>query len=171
MTSSHRYPGRLFRNIDLCRFHELVSDMLFLDIVTLTTDFKYNNLQRSDYQLELFNGDMGIVLPDPDNQGNLSVFFSRNNKEICSIAPYKLPEHETAYAMTIHKSQGSEFDEVLMVLPEKDTPILTRELIYTGITRARQNLSILSTESAIRLAVSRRIERVSGLRDRLYRLS
>ena len=114
---------------------------------------------------------MGIVLSDPDNQGDLSVFFSQNNKEIRSIAPYRLPEHKTAYAMTIHKSQGSEFDEVLMVLPEKDTPILTRELIYTGITRARQNLSILSTESAIRLAVSRRIERVSGLRDRLYRLS
>ena len=124
-------------------------------------------IRKNDYQLELFNGDMGIVLPDPDNQGNLSVFFSRNNKEIRSIAPYKLPEHETAYAMTIHKSQGSEFDEVLMVLPEKDTPILTRELIYTGITRARQNLSILSTESAIRLAVSRRIDRTSGLRDKL----
>jgi exodeoxyribonuclease V alpha subunit len=69
--------------------------------------------------------------------------------------------------MTIHKSQGSEFDDVLMVLPEKDTPVLTRELIYTGITRARRNLSILSTESAIRLAVSRQIERTSGLRDML----
>ena len=128
-------------------------------------------IRKNDYQLDVFNGDMGIVLKDPDNQDELLVFFSGNNSEIRSIAPYRLPEHETAYAMTIHKSQGSEFNEVLMVLPEKDTPILTRELIYTGSTRARQNLSILSSESAIRLAVSRRIERVSGLRDKLYGLS
>ena len=128
-------------------------------------------IRKNDYQLELFNGDMGIVLQDPDNGGRLSLFFKQNNGEIRRISPYRLPEHETAYAMTVHKSQGSEFNEVLMVLPEKDAPVLTRELIYTGITRARQYLSILSSESVIKLAVSRRIERTSGLRDKLYRLS
>jgi len=124
-------------------------------------------IRKNDYQLQLFNGDMGIVLRDPDKENVLTVFIKNNNGEIRSIAPYRLPKHDTAYAMTIHKSQGSEFDDVLMVLPEKDTPVLTRELIYTGITRARRNLSILATESAIRLAASRRIQRTSGLRDRL----
>ena len=76
--------------------------------------------------------------------------------------------HQEVYAMTIHKSQGSEFDEVLLVLPEKDNPLLTRELLYTGITRARRKLSILASESVIRSAVSRRIERASGLRDALW---
>ena len=124
-------------------------------------------IRKNDYQLELFNGDMGIVMEDPHNRGELTAFFNSNNGELRRIPPYRLPAHETAYAMTIHKSQGSEFDEVLMVLPEKDTPILTRELLYTGITRARRNLSILSPESVIRLAVSRQIERTSGLRDLL----
>jgi exodeoxyribonuclease V alpha subunit len=110
---------------------------------------------------------MGIVLKDPNKKNELSVYFRQNGGHIRSISPYKLPEHETAYAMTIHKSQGSEFDDILMVLPENDAPVLTRELIYTGITRARRNLSILSPESVIRLAVSRQIERTSGLRDRL----
>jgi exodeoxyribonuclease V alpha subunit len=124
-------------------------------------------IRKNDYQQGLFNGDMGIVLRDPDKTNRLAVFFKGNNREIRNIAPYRLPEHETAYAMTIHKSQGSEFDDVLMVLPQNDTPVLTRELFYTGITRARRNISILSSESAIRLAVSRRIQRTSGLRDRL----
>ncbi|MEN8244341.1 MAG: exodeoxyribonuclease V subunit alpha [Thermodesulfobacteriota bacterium] len=124
-------------------------------------------IRKNDYQLELFNGDMGVILQDGDNPENLFAYFKRNDGEIRRISPLRLPEHETAYAMTIHKSQGSEFDEVLMVLPENDTPVLTRELIYTGITRARRNLSILSPESAIRLAVARSIERTSGLRDRL----
>ena len=70
--------------------------------------------------------------------------------------------------MTIHKSQGSEFDEVLLVLPEKDNPLLTRELLYTGITRTKRKLSILASESVIKSAVSRRIERASGLRDALW---
>jgi exodeoxyribonuclease V alpha subunit len=124
-------------------------------------------IRKNDYQLKLFNGDMGIVLQDPDKNSILTVFIKNNNGEVRRIAPYRLPEHDTAYAMTIHKSQGSEFNDVLMVLPKNDTPVLTRELIYTGITRAKRNLSILSTESAIRLAVSRQIERTSGLRDML----
>jgi len=124
-------------------------------------------IRKNDYQLKLFNGDMGIVLRDPDKENVLAVFIKNYNGEVRSVAPYRLPKHDTAYAMTIHKSQGSEFDDVLMVLPENDTPVLTRELIYTGITRARRNLSILSPESAIRLAVSRQIERTSGLRDML----
>jgi exodeoxyribonuclease V alpha subunit len=80
----------------------------------------------------------------------------------------RLPDHETAYAMTVHKSQGSEFDRVLLVLPDMESPVLTRELIYTGITRAREAVEIWATQSIFRTAVSRRIERTSGLRDALW---
>ncbi|MCG6912214.1 MAG: exodeoxyribonuclease V subunit alpha [Deltaproteobacteria bacterium] len=124
-------------------------------------------IRKNDHRLELYNGDLGIVMQDPASNSGLSVYFAGGESGIRRFAPHRIPEHETAYAMTIHKSQGSEFDEVLLLLPEKDSPVLTRELIYTGITRARQNLSILCSQSAISLAVSRRIERRSGLGDKI----
>ncbi len=70
--------------------------------------------------------------------------------------------------MTVHKSQGSEFNRVLLLLPDADTPVLTRELIYTGITRARERVEVWGKEEVFRAAVSRRIERTSGLRDELW---
>jgi exodeoxyribonuclease V alpha subunit len=70
--------------------------------------------------------------------------------------------------MTVHKSQGSEFDHVILILPDKDYPLMTRELIYTGLTRARRKVSIWGTESVLRLAISRKIERSSGLREALW---
>jgi exodeoxyribonuclease V alpha subunit len=70
--------------------------------------------------------------------------------------------------MTIHKSQGSEFDHALMILPDRDTPLLTRELIYTGLTRVRKSITLWGTEKIFRNAVARRIERTSGLRDALW---
>ncbi len=124
-------------------------------------------IRKNDYRLELYNGDMGITMRDPNDGNKLAVFFTGNDNVIRRFPPFRLPTHETAYAITIHKSQGSEFDDVLLMLPEKDTPILTRELVYTGITRARRNLSILCSESAISSAVSRRIARTSGLRDKI----
>jgi exodeoxyribonuclease V alpha subunit len=86
------------------------------------------------------------------------------------LDPYRLPEHETVFAMTIHKSQGTEFDRVLLVLPESDARVLTRELLYTGVTRARKRVDVWAGEAALRAALSRRIERVSGLRDALWRV-
>jgi len=83
--------------------------------------------------------------------------------------PIRLPVHETAYAMTVHKSQGSEFDETLLLLPDRHTPILTRELIYTGITRARKMIEVWGIESVFLEAISQRIERASGLHDALWR--
>jgi exodeoxyribonuclease V alpha subunit len=71
--------------------------------------------------------------------------------------------------MTVHKSQGSEFDHVILILPDKDYPLLTRELIYTGLTRARKKVSIWGTESVFKTAIVRKIERTSGLRDALWR--
>ncbi|MBW2613546.1 MAG: exodeoxyribonuclease V subunit alpha [Deltaproteobacteria bacterium] len=124
-------------------------------------------IRKNDYRLELYNGDMGIAMRDPHDGNKLAVFFTGNDNVIRRFPPFRLPMHETAYAITIHKSQGSEFDDVLLMLPEKDTPILTRELVYTGITRARRNLSILCSKSAISSAVSRQIARTSGLRDKI----
>jgi exodeoxyribonuclease V alpha subunit len=78
-----------------------------------------------------------------------------------------LPQHEAAYAMTVHKSQGSEFDRVLFILPDGDAPVLTRELIYTGLTRARSQVELWWNEAIFAKAVTRRAERNSGLRDLL----
>jgi len=121
---------------------------------------------ENDYTHKLFNGDTGIILPDPET-GNLRAFFSSPNGTIRAIPPEFLPKHDTAFAMTVHKSQGSEFDRILMILPPEDTVLLTRELIYTGITRAKQAVTIWSDEPVFSMAVKRRTERRSGLRERL----
>ena len=121
---------------------------------------------ENDYIHKLFNGDTGIILPDPET-GNLRAFFAAPDGTIRAIPPEFLPRHETAFAMTVHKSQGSEFEKVLMVLPPEDTILLTRELIYTGITRAKQSVTIWSDDAVFSAAVKRRTERRSGLRERL----
>ena len=126
-------------------------------------------ITRNHYPLGLFNGDIGIVLPavnDPHKV--LSVYFPDNAGGVRRFQPHQLPEHQTVYAMTVHKSQGSEFDEVLFILPEKDVSLLTRELIYTALTRARRKVTIWGARSIIRSAIARRIERTSGLRDALW---
>ena len=122
---------------------------------------------ENDYVLGLFNGDLGVVMPDPVT-GGLQVYFSTEAGGLRSVSPVRIPAHQTAFAMTVHKSQGSEFDEVLLVLPEKDAPVLTRELIYTGATRARDKVILCGTEPVIELAASRRIKRNSGLLDALW---
>jgi exodeoxyribonuclease V alpha subunit len=124
-------------------------------------------ITRNDYNLRLFNGDVGVVLPDPAGGGDLRVFFSAAEGTVRKFHPLLLPEHETVYAMTVHKSQGSEFDRVLLLLPDRESPVLTRELIYTGISRARGRVEIWGNEAVFRSAVARRIERTSGLRDTL----
>jgi exodeoxyribonuclease V alpha subunit len=126
-------------------------------------------ITRNNYQLGLFNGDIGITMADSASAANqLVVFFPGNSGEVRRFQPYQLPEHETVYAMTVHKSQGSEFDEVLFILPDKDFPILTRELLYTALTRARVKISIWGQRSIFHSAVDRTIERTSGLRDALW---
>ena len=123
---------------------------------------------ENDYIHKLFNGDTGIILPDPDpDTGHLRAFFAASDGTIRAIPPEFLPKHETAFAMTVHKSQGSEFERVLMVLPPEDSILLTRELIYTGITRAKQSVTIWSDEAVFGGAVKRRTERRSGLREKI----
>jgi len=126
-------------------------------------------ITRNHYPLGLFNGDIGVTLPDTEGDDNqLAVFFAGDHGEVRRFQPYQLPEHTTVYAMTVHKSQGSEFDEVLFILPDRDFPILTRELIYTALTRARKKITIWGSRSIIRKAIDRQIERTSGLRDALW---
>jgi exodeoxyribonuclease V alpha subunit len=124
---------------------------------------------RNAYGLELYNGDLGVCRTEPGAAaGRMAVYFEGAGGGLRSLPPYRLPEHETAYAMTVHKSQGSEYDHVLLVLPERDSPVLTRELVYTALTRARRSISVFGGRAVLQAAVGRRIERVSGLRDVLW---
>lgn len=125
-------------------------------------------MTRNDYHLRLFNGDVGITLPDPKLSNELRVFFPALDGPMRTFPPLRLPEHETVYAMTVHKSQGSEFNRVLFILPDVSARVLTRELIYTGITRAKENVEIWGREDLFHTAVSHRMSRASGLRDALW---
>ncbi|MGK3128135.1 exodeoxyribonuclease V subunit alpha [Pantoea sp. C8B4] len=120
---------------------------------------------RNDSALGLFNGDIGMTLLD--DEGLLKVFFPLPDGSIKAVQPSRLPAHDTAWSMTVHKSQGSEFDHTALVMPAQFLPVLTRELIYTAITRARKQLTLYSDESVFRRAVQLRTQRRSGLLDRL----
>lgn len=84
------------------------------------------------------------------------------------VAPGRLPSHQTCYAMMVHKTQGSEFNRVLLVLPEVPHALLSRDLLYTGITRARREAAIFGSDGAIRVGCETKRQRASGLRDRLW---
>jgi exodeoxyribonuclease V alpha subunit len=127
-------------------------------------------ITQNDYPLQLYNGDVGILLPDveaAENPDQLWAWFIGKENKLRRFAPARLPQHEAAYAMTVHKSQGSEFDRVLFILPDRDAPVLSRELIYTGLTRARAQVELWWNEGVFMEAVARRAERNSGLRDLL----
>ncbi|MBU0545523.1 MAG: exodeoxyribonuclease V subunit alpha [Proteobacteria bacterium] len=127
-------------------------------------------IKGNNYSLGLYNGDIGIIMADRDSDDDdvYAFFHGPSAGKARKFKPGILPDHDTAYAMTIHKSQGSEFEEVVLVLPEKDSPVLSRELIYTGLTRTTGKITLLGTEDVIRAAISRKTERASGLRDALW---
>ena len=116
----------------------------------------------NDYGLRLFNGDTGVLVAR--GSAGLTAAFERT-----AVSPSRLSRVETAYAMTVHKAQGSEFDHVAVVLPRPASRILTRELLYTAVTRAKRQLLLAGTEEAVRRAIGRPIARASGLTDRLWR--
>jgi exodeoxyribonuclease V alpha subunit len=120
---------------------------------------------QNDYSLGLFNGDTGVVIARPG--GGLTVAFRRGG-EIVTVSPSRLAAVETAFAMTAHRAQGSEFDEVVVLLPPASSRILTRELLYTAVTRARRSVVLVGTEASVRAAVGRPIARASGLTARLW---
>ncbi|MGZ2744258.1 AAA family ATPase [Burkholderia stagnalis] len=120
---------------------------------------------RNDYALGLFNGDIGIALPDV--QGALRVWFRRADGTVRAVSPAALPPHETAFALTVHKSQGSEFDEAALVLPATFGRVLTRELVYTAVTRARTRVQVIGGRRVLAQAIATRTQRDSGLSARI----
>lgn len=119
---------------------------------------------QNDYALGVFNGDIGITFEEDDG---FYVYFPARDGEPMRVAAARLAHSETALALTIHKSQGSEFKTVAVVLPKDDTPILSRELLYTGITRAKQVVQVWGLESLVELAVARKTQRASGLQVKI----
>ncbi|WP_070962533.1 exodeoxyribonuclease V subunit alpha [Vibrio sonorensis] len=123
---------------------------------------------KNDHGNGLYNGDIGICMYESEEEGaRLKVYFELPDGAIKAVLPSRVPSHETAYAMTIHKSQGSEFEHTLMILPPDFSPILTRELIYTGITRAKKRLTIYSDSKVLIKGIASTTQRASGLVDRL----
>ena len=116
---------------------------------------------QNDAALRLYNGDVGLTWPDA--AGVLLVHFPDGKGGFRTLQPTRLPPHETVYAMTVHKSQGSEFGRVVLVLPEKASPILTRELVYTGVTRAVDGVTVVGTHAVLQAGVERKVERESGV--------
>lgn len=121
-------------------------------------------ISANDYALRLFNGDVGLCLRTPEG---LRVFFESGVGQYRSLLPGRVPAHETAYAMTVHKSQGSEFEDVLLVLPEQLTPVLNRPLVYTAITRAKKRFALWGSPAVLQGALASLPQRESGLQVKL----
>ena len=122
---------------------------------------------RNDYALELYNGDMGLCLPDPERPETLKVWFERTDGKLQGIPPGRLSSCETVYALTIHKSQGTEVNEVVVVLPPQESLLMSRELLYTAVTRATERVKVHGCHSVFSKAVSGKMRRFSGLAERL----
>lgn len=116
-------------------------------------------------QYDIHNGDIGILWPDPN--GRLQVWFECGDGSHRPLSIAQCPNHRSAFAMTVHKSQGSEFQKVLLIMPFQEMEVCTRELLYTAITRASESVEIWSTESLIRFSIEHPTQRVSGLLERL----
>jgi exodeoxyribonuclease V alpha subunit len=120
----------------------------------------------NDQLNKVFNGDVGVVVADTDREGRVKVAFDGVDGRRL-VDPSRLDRYERLWAMTIHKSQGSEYDDVVVTLPPPPSPILTRELLYTAVTRARRAVTIVASDASIRAAVERPVQRSSGLAARL----
>jgi exodeoxyribonuclease V alpha subunit len=123
---------------------------------------------QNDYGVGLFNGDVGIVVGDPGVPGRRVVAFPKVDGGVRLLSPSRIPAVETVFATTVHKAQGSQYGRVVVVLPQVSSPILTRELVYTAMTRAREHVMVVASDERLREAVSRPIQRSSGLADRLW---
>jgi exodeoxyribonuclease V alpha subunit len=120
---------------------------------------------QNDYAVGLFNGDIGLTWPN--QRGELRVYFLGSDGALRELSPARLPAHESAFALSVHKSQGSEHDEIALVLPELGSPLLTRELLYTAITRAKKRAHLFGQAKAIEAAVREQVVRESGLAEAL----
>ena len=128
---------------------------------------------RNDYAIGLMNGDVGITLWIPDGQGGMAlrvvfaVLDEHGKERVRFVVPSRLAAVETVYAMTVHKSQGSEFEHTALALPTEPSAVLTRELLYTGVTRAKTHFTLLATPDIMAYAIARQTRRASGLLPRL----
>ncbi len=128
-------------------------------------------VERNDYERGLFNGDLGIIVRADAGDG-LALHAAFKRRGAWTTFPLdSLPEIAPAFAMTVHKAQGSEHDEVVVVLPDSDVALLTREWLYTALTRARRNVLVVGTPELLECAVSRSVERYSGIRGKLRDLN
>ena len=122
---------------------------------------------ENDYELGLYNGDTGVIVQGMDAVPTHGSAVFERGRELLHFSPLRLGAVDTVYAMTIHKSQGSQFDTAAVLLPPPGSRILTRELLYTAVTRARRELILVGSEDAVRSAVGRPVARASGLAERL----
>jgi exodeoxyribonuclease V alpha subunit len=123
-------------------------------------------VNTNDYSVGLSNGDIGVCVKE-ENDARAVYFGKGNEKVLLSLS--RLPAHSTAFALTVHKSQGSEFEEILLVLPEESSKLLHRELLYTAVSRAREKITIIGGKQALQKAVVHRVEHYSGLKDYLWK--
>lgn len=126
---------------------------------------------RNAPEIGLWNGDVGVLQrggPPDGRSGALRAVFRGAAGALRELGPSRLPPHEPVFAMSVHKSQGSELDEVALVLPDAPVPLVTRELVYTAVTRARRRVVVHASESVLRAALASRVARASGLRDALW---
>lgn len=123
-------------------------------------------ITQNNYGLGLYNGDIGLIRQHKD--GRLMACFEAINQQVKYHEIAMLPAHQIAFAMTIHKSQGSEFKNVLLTLPVRaDHHLLNRQLIYTGVTRAKEKVYLIASQEVFDQAVANRTVRVSGLKTRI----
>ena len=141
--------------------NEVVEGLLFPGKKAVNYVGKAVMITSNDYNLKLFNGDVGIMAMDENEK--LMVYFPGEGNSLRALAPIILPESKLAFAITIHKSQGSEFTEVLLLMPDRHTKLLTKELVYTGITRAKERISIWSKPEVFKQAILTQVKRTTGL--------
>jgi len=125
-------------------------------------------ITQNDHQARLFNGDVGVLAQDENDPERIVAVFAGERGELRRFAIARLPPYESVYAMSVHKSQGSEFDEVAVLLPSEPSPVLSRELLYTAVTRARSRVVVYAPADVLALAVRTAVDRASGLRAVLY---
>ncbi len=129
-------------------------------------------MTRNHYSLKLSNGDFGVLLPvNVEGTETLRVFFKEKGSVFKNFSLFQISDYETAYATTVHKAQGSEFEEVVIILSPQDSPVFSRELLYTALTRARRAVSLFATESVLKGFGEDKMNRRSGLTDRFWGLT
>ncbi|MBK7741625.1 MAG: exodeoxyribonuclease V subunit alpha [Saprospiraceae bacterium] len=164
--------NRLVKSIVLCAVKEGKTGVLAVNRM-IASEVSHNNerfypflpvmVASNQHSEGIYNGDMGLIL---EVKGEVNAYFPKGNGENLKLNPAQIREWEPAYAMTIHKSQGSEFDEVLIILPEnRENILLTRELLYTAITRAKEKVTIVGFSEIIRAIAEQSVKRVSGIKD------